>query len=87
MVFTLLKLLKNFKPLGFPLGVKTRADKLSFFKIDWRRKINIGIGLFFKFNIIANKKYCFTIIGSLKVESKVIYKYTAFGSACSITEM
>jgi hypothetical protein len=55
-VFTLLKLLKKFKPLGFFLGVKTKANKL-----------NINIKLFFRFNIMANKEYYFTIIGFLKV--------------------
>ena len=33
---------------------------------------------------MANKEYYFTIIGSLKVWNKVIYKYTAFSSAYSI---
>ena len=64
---TLLKIKIFFKPLGFPLKVKARANKSNSFKINWRRKLNIGIRLFFRFNIIANKKYCFTIIDSLEV--------------------
>jgi hypothetical protein len=66
-VSILLKLLKKFKPLGFLLGIKARANNLNSFRINWRRKLNIGIRLFFRFNIVANKEYYLTIIGSLKV--------------------
>ena len=44
-----------------------RANKLNSFKVNQQYKLNIGIKLFFKFNIVANKKYYLTIIGSLKV--------------------
>ena len=54
-------------PLGLPLRVKARADKLNFFTVNWRCKVNISIGLFFKFNIVANKEYCLNIIDFLKV--------------------
>ena len=54
-------------PLGSPLGFKTKANKLNSFGVDWQHKLNIGIKLFFKFNIVANKEYCLTIIGSLEV--------------------
>ena len=57
LVSALLKLLKFFKPLGLPLKVKAKADKLNSFKVNWRRKVSIGIKLFFKFNIIANREY------------------------------
>ena len=36
---------------------------------------------------MANKEYYLTIMGSLKVWSKVIYKYTTSGSAYSIIEI
>ena len=64
---TLLKLLKKFKPLGFSLGVKAKANKLNSFRVNWRYKVNIGIELFFKFNKVVSKKYYFTIIGFLEV--------------------
>ena len=47
--------------------VKARANKLNSFKVNWWYKVNISIKLFFKFNIIASKKYNFTIIGSLEI--------------------
>ena len=53
--------------MSISLGVKARANKLNSFKVDWRYKQSIGIGLFSKFNIMTNKKYCLTIMGSLKV--------------------
>ena len=49
------------------LGVKAKANKLNSPRINWRYKLNIGIRLFFKFNIVASKEYCLTIIGSLEV--------------------
>ena len=36
----------SFKPLGLPLGVKARVNKLNFFGLD----------------IVASKEYCLTII-------------------------
>ena len=36
---------------------------------------------------MANKEYYFTIIGSLEVESKVTYKYTAFSNTYSIIKI
>ena len=49
------------------LGVKARANKLNSSGIDWRYRLSIDIRLFFRFNIVASKEYCLTIIGSLKV--------------------
>ena len=47
------------------LGV--RANKLNSPGIDWRRRLSVGIGLFFGFDIVASKEYRLTIVGSLKV--------------------
>jgi hypothetical protein len=52
----------SFKPLGLPLGVKARVDKLNSFRIDWRRKLGWGIRLLFRLNIVASKEYRLTII-------------------------
>jgi len=49
------------------LGVRARANKSNSPSINWRYRLSIGIRLFFRFNIVANKEYCLTIIGSLKV--------------------
>jgi len=49
------------------LGVKARANKLNSFRINWRYRLSIGIKLFFRFNIVASKGYCLTIMGSLEV--------------------
>ena len=49
------------------MGVKARANKLNSLRIDWRRRLSIGIRLFFRFNIVASKEYYLTIIGSLEV--------------------
>ena len=49
------------------LGVKARANKSNSPGIDWRRRLSIGIRLFFKFNIVASKEYRLTIVGSLEV--------------------
>jgi len=49
------------------LRVKARANKLNSPRIDWRYRLSIGIGLFFRFNIVASKEYYLTIIGSLEV--------------------
>jgi len=47
--------------------LRVRANKLNSPGINWRCRLSIGIGLFFRFNIVASKKYCLTIIGSLEV--------------------
>ena len=47
--------------------LRVRANKLNSSGINWRRRLNIGIRLFFRFNIIASKEYCLTIMGSLGV--------------------
>ena len=49
------------------LGVKARANKLNSLRVNWSCKLGIGIGLFSGFNIVANKEYYLTIIGSLEV--------------------
>jgi len=51
--------------VSISLGVK--ANKSNSPRINWRCRLSIGIGLFFKFNIVASKEYCLTIIGSLEV--------------------
>ena len=48
------------------LGIRARANKSNSPSIDWRYRWSIDIGLFFRFNIVASKEYCLTIIGSLK---------------------
>jgi len=53
--------------VSISLGVKARANKLNFPRINWCCRLNIGIRLFFKFNIIASKEYYLTIMGSLEV--------------------
>jgi len=53
--------------VSISLGAKARANKLNSFRINWRRRLSIGIRLFFRFNIVASKEYCLTIIGSLEV--------------------
>ena len=52
----------SFKPLGLPLGVKARVDKLNSPRIDWRRRLGQGIGLLFRLNIVASKGYRLTIV-------------------------
>ena len=51
--------------MSISLGVK--ANKSNSPRINWRCRLSIGIGLFFKFNIVASKEYRLTIIGSLEV--------------------
>jgi len=51
--------------VSISLGVK--ANKLNSPRINWRYRLSIGIKLFFRFNILASKEYCLTIIGSLEV--------------------
>ena len=50
------------KPLGLPLGVKARVNKLNSPRINWRCRLSQGIGLLFRLNIVASKKYRLTII-------------------------
>jgi len=49
------------------LGIKARTNKSNSLRINWRYRLSIGIGLFFRFNIVASKEYSHTIIGSLEV--------------------
>jgi len=49
------------------LGIKARANKFNSPRINWRYRLSIGIGLFFRFNIVASKEYYLTIMGSLEV--------------------
>ena len=51
--------------MSISLGV--RADKLNSSGIDWRYRLSVGIGLFFRFDIVASKEYRLTIVGSLEV--------------------
>ena len=53
--------------MSISLGVKARANKLNSPRINWRYRLSIGVRLFFRFNIVASKKYYLTIIGSLEV--------------------
>ena len=57
----------SFKPLGLPLGVKARINKLNSPRINWRYRLSWGIRLFFGFDMVASKEYRLTIIGSLGV--------------------
>jgi hypothetical protein len=52
----------SFKPLGLPLGVKTKVNKLNSPRINWRCRLGWGIKLLFRLNIVASKEYCLTII-------------------------
>ena len=52
----------SFKPLGFPLGVKARVNKLNSLGIDWRYRLSWGIRLLFGLNIVASKEYYLTIM-------------------------
>jgi len=53
--------------VSISVGVKARANKSNSPGINWRYRLSIGIRLFFRFNIVASKEYCLTIIGSLEV--------------------
>ena len=53
--------------MSISLGVKARVNKSNSLRINWRCMLSIGIRLFFRFNIVANKEYYLTIVGSLKV--------------------
>jgi len=50
------------KPLGLPLGVKARVNKLNSSGINWRCRLGQGIRLLFRLNIVASKEYRLTII-------------------------
>jgi len=50
------------KPLGLPLGVKARVNKLNSPRINWRRRLSWGIGLLFGLDIVASKEYRLTIM-------------------------
>jgi hypothetical protein len=52
----------SFKPLGLPLGVKARVNKLNSPRINWYCRLGWGIGLLFGLNIVASKEYCLTIV-------------------------
>ena len=52
----------SFKPLGLPLGVKARVNKLNSPGINWRRRLGWGIGLLFGIDIVASKEYRLTIV-------------------------
>ena len=52
----------SFKPLGLPLGVKVKVNKLNSLGIDWRCRLSRGIGLLFGLNIVASKEYCLTTV-------------------------
>jgi len=86
-VSTSLRSLLSFKPLGFLLEIKAKADKSNSLEIDWRHRLNIGIGLFFRFDIMASKEYYLTIVGSLKVYSKVTCRHATSSDTCSIAKM
>jgi len=53
--------------MSISLGVIARVNKSNSPRINWRRRLSIGIRLFFKFNIVASKEYRLTIVGSLEV--------------------
>jgi hypothetical protein len=52
----------SFKPLGLPLRVKARVNKLNSPKINWCRRLGQGIRLLFRLNIVASKEYHLTIV-------------------------
>ena len=52
----------SFKPLGLPLGVKAKINKLNSPGINWRHRLGQGIRLLFGLNIVASKEYRLTII-------------------------
>jgi len=52
----------SFKPLGLPLGVKARVNKLNSPGIDWRCRLGRGIGSLFGLDIVASKEYRLTIV-------------------------
>jgi hypothetical protein len=52
----------SFKPLGLPLGVKARVNKLNSPRINWRYRLGQGTRLLFRLNIVASKEYRLTII-------------------------
>jgi hypothetical protein len=52
----------SFKPLGLPLGVKAKVNKLNSPGINWRCRLGQGIRLLFRLNIVASKEYRLTIV-------------------------
>jgi hypothetical protein len=52
----------SFKPLGLPLRVKARVNKLNSLGINWCHRLGWGIRLLFGLNIVASKEYCLTIM-------------------------
>ena len=52
----------SFKPLGLPLGVKAKINKLNSFGINWHHRLSRGIGLLFRLNIVVSKEYRLTIV-------------------------
>ena len=50
------------KPLGLPLRVKARVNKLNSPGINWRYRLDRGIRLLFRLNIVASKESRLTII-------------------------
>ena len=54
-----------FKPLGFPLKIKAKVNKLNSPRINWCYKLSQGIRLLFRLNIVTSKEYCLTIMGFL----------------------
>ena len=52
----------SFKPLGLPLGVKAKINKLNSPGINWCYRLGWGIRLLFRLNIVASKEYRLTII-------------------------
>jgi len=52
----------SFKPLGLPLGVKVKVNKLNSLGIDWRHRLGRGIGLLFRLDIVASKEYRLTTV-------------------------
>jgi hypothetical protein len=72
----------SLKPPGLPLGVKAIINKLNSPRIDWRRRLGLGIRLLFRLNIVASKEYRLTII-----VRGLLRRHATSGSACSIIEI
>ena len=52
----------SFKPLGLPLGVKAKVNELNSPRIDWCYRLDRGIRLLFRLNIVASKEYRLTTV-------------------------
>ena len=59
------------------------ASKSNPPRINCHHRFNIGIRLFFKFNIVASKEFRLTIVDSLEVQGG---RHAASSSAYSIIE-